>query len=321
MKRALHRGYYVAMAALGMMLVSGCEYFFDDDDDGNGVTPPDPVYPCFDAGSSWSPDGSTIVYTHTHITEIHRSGRYHVEKDSSGLWFIDPDGANRRMLLSGGERVTGGRSDWSPDGEWIALHRARKIWKVRANGDGLIQLTSGEGFCPAWSPDGKRIAYSIHVGDSAGVWIIDADGGNNHRIGEWGWYEPDWSPEGDRIIFSGQIEEGAGICVADTNGRNPKLIHPKGGNPSFSPDGSRIVFVIQDYGGPNQVWVVSSDGSDPRRLTTEGGDDPCWSPDGRCIVYTQHDGREYDPLNNGVLFIMNADGSEKRQLTFGISPE
>jgi TolB protein len=318
MRKSVHRGYYVVMAALGMMLVSGCEGIFDDDD-GNGVAPPDPVYPCFDAGPSWSPDGSIIVYTHTHIIEIHRSGRYHVEEDSSGLWFIDPDGSNPRMFLSGGKRINGWGADWSPGGEWIAFESGRRIGKIKANGEAPIQLTSWDGFFPAWSPDGKRIAYSIHAGDSGGTWIMDADGGNNHKIG--GGREPDWSPEGDKIIFSGKIEGGAGVCIADTNGRNPRLIHHGGGNPSFSPDGSEIVFVMQDYGGPNQVWVVNSDGSAPRRLTTEGGNEPCWSPDGRCIVYTQHDWWRYDPQNNGVLFIMNADGSEKRQLTFGISPE
>jgi Tol biopolymer transport system component len=323
MRGSMNKGSFLAIIALGMMFISGCKGVFDNGN-GNGAAPPEPVYPCFDAGSSWSPDGSTIVYTHEHITRIDSSGLYHIEEDSSGLWLIDPDGSNRRMFLSGGERVTGGRSDWSPDGEWIALHRARKIWKVRANGDDLIQLTSGEGFCPAWSPDGKKIAYCINAGDSRGVWIIDSDGGSNHKIGELAWTDPDWSSEGDRIIFSGWIEADSGICIADTNGENPECVHTGNpvfcGNPSFSPDGSKIVFVMQDYGGPNQVWVVNSDGSDPRRLTTEGGDDPCWSPDGRYIVYTQHDGRKYDPQNNGVLFIMRSDGSEKRQLTFGISP-
>ncbi|MDI6839600.1 MAG: hypothetical protein QMD71_01885 [bacterium] len=56
------------------------------------------------------------------------------------------------------------------------------------------------------------------------------------------------------------------------------------------------------------------DGSDPKKLTTEGGVAPNWSPDGKKIVYSQYNGWEFTS-ESGMLWIMDADGSNKRQLT------
>src|SRR6476469_10710892 len=68
---------------------------------------------------------------------------------------------------------------WSPDGKWIAFSMRGDIWKVAADGGEAIALTSGPNyhFEPAWSPDGRRIALSMDVGGNMAIGIVDATGG------------------------------------------------------------------------------------------------------------------------------------------------
>src|SRR6185503_4942824 len=69
---------------------------------------------------------------------------------------------------------------WSPDGRWIAFSMRGDIWKVPASGGEAIALTSGPNyhFEPAWNPDGKRIALSMDVGGNLEIGIVSADGGS-----------------------------------------------------------------------------------------------------------------------------------------------
>jgi Tol biopolymer transport system component len=122
--------------------------------------------------------------------------------------------------------------------------------------------------------------------------------------------QPDWSHDGRSIAFVGWLTEGSGICICDTSGQNPQLVFPGGETPVFSPDDSKIAFSHAEAGQACQVWTVNVDGSRPVQLTTCGGSDPAWSPDGGQIAYT--DTRQ----SNGRLWVMNADGSCNRQITF-----
>jgi TolB protein len=79
--------------------------------------------------------------------------------------------------------------------------------------------------------------------------------------------------------------------------------------PRFSPDGTKITFTSQPEGDFPQIWVINSDGTNARQLTTTQGYTSDWSPDGEWIVYT--DTRAV----SGRLWIMRKDGTDKRQLT------
>lgn len=105
----------------------------------------------------------------------------------------------------------------------------------------------------------------------------------------------------------------------DATGNNPVRLTQNDAsdhNPKYSPDGRRIAFASQPFtepGGPPEVWVVSADGTPPRQLTHNGGSYPSWSPDGAQIVYVRADWRTNAP-ENGVLWIINVDTEEERQL-------
>jgi Tol biopolymer transport system component len=277
------------------------------------VDPGKPGTPSVDEFPAWSPDGQTIVYRHLHVTSYDPvTGAYSGNRDSTGLWLVSPDGSNPRMFLRGGDTP-----DWSPDGKWLALGGGAQIYKIKANGDSLTQLTfEGRNFFPHWSPDGKKIAYDSNYLDARGanvIWIMDANGENKkdisiHGVGEW--RMPDWSPDGAKLVYSGpsgptKFEQ---IWVVNIDGSNPIQLtfieHPtiavSNRYPAWSPKGQEIAFdsIVQ-------IALMNANGSNLRQLTTKGGAMPGWSPDGTRLVYSfVH------------LWIMNANGSNKRQLTF-----
>ena len=83
--------------------------------------------------------------------------------------------------------------------------------------------------------------------------------------------------------------------------------HPAS-SPSWSPDGRHIAFV-SNRDGDDEIYVMGSDGTNPRRLTMDGGKDPSWSPDGRHIAFWS----ERDDIVD--VYVMDSDGTNPRLLT------
>src|SRR6266567_1966330 len=83
--------------------------------------------------------------------------------------------------------------------------------------------------------------------------------------------------------------------------------------PDISPDGKRVVFVSNRSGHPN-IWIMRSDGGEPKNLTHDQGDNgsPAWSPDGKRIAFQSS---RIDELMR--IFLMNADGSGQHALGSG----
>ena len=111
----------------------------------------------------------------------------------------------------------------------------------------------------------------------------------------------------------------------DINGENVVRIHdfPVEDQywraPQYSPDGKRIAASVQllsePTGGLQEVWVLNFDGTGVRRLTTQGGSHPSWSPDGSAIVFTRHNIRRNVP-ENGVLWTVDPETGMQYQLTW-----
>lgn len=128
--------------------------------------------------------------------------------------------------------------------------------------------------------------------------------------------DPSFSADGARVVF-GSIRNGRGdIYVVNSNGSELKRLtftEAYEGQPQFSPDDSRIVFVSERAGkGIGEIYVMNADGSRQERLTDNNGYDsePTFSPDGTRIAFI----RQLSKFEKGI-FIMNADGTELRQLT------
>ena len=203
------------------------------------------------------------------------------------IYVMDGDGSNQRRVTTHPARDR--LPTWSPDGKKIAFVSNRnnankdhqQIWVIDADGKNPIRLTDGLGDTyPDWSPDGTKIVYDAFP---AGITVMDADGKDKRLLTRVGAH-PSWSPDGKRIAFISVVDVINHVFVMDADGGNrTQLTHDfvRKRLPSWSHDGKRIAYV-----GDNVIWVVDSDGENPRQLTwhvTEAH--PTWSPDSESIAF------------------------------------
>jgi TolB protein len=135
---------------------------------------------------------------------------------------------------------------------------------------------------PTFSPDCKQVAFLSDRSGSPQIFVMNADGSDQRRLTFKGTYNtsPSWSPKGDKIVFQARDDKGSyDIFLVDLRGNMERLTQNQGNNedPSFSRDGRYIVFVSSRKGG-RHVWVMTSDGTYQRQLTTGAGghDTPSW---------------------------------------------
>jgi Tol biopolymer transport system component len=211
-----------------------------------------------------------------------------------------------------------------------------EIYVINADGTGLLRLTDAPGFDgdPAWSPDGKRIAFASDRGGSSDrdIYVMDADGSNVVRRTDGGGNGyPAWSPDGKNIVFSSVRSGQLGLYIMSVDGdwANPRAVasHMKWTTQAaWSPDGQRIAFV-SDYRAHDflyDLYVMNADGTEIAPLL-EGpwfGDvnalklyfQPSWSPDGEKIAMVVCDDGWAICYPRSSIGIANADGSELKTL-------
>ena len=162
----------------------------------------------------------------------------------------------------------------------------------------------------------KLLLTSVRTGDTE-VFIVDPETGDAFNVTKAPKSEeryPCWSPDGKRVAFISDRNSATNLYVANADGSNLKRIITSPAvcyMPSWqkTPKGERIVFGM--HGDKPEMASVKPDGSGLQMLGE--GHDPTLSPDGRQICYTGHAG-------GGVtVFVMNPDGSGKRQVVKDIS--
>ncbi len=188
-----------------------------------------------------------------------------------------------------------------------------------ADGKNVIRLTDGRGRKgdPDWSPDGGKIAFSVHGEDN--IDVMDADGRNREKLEDQALY-PSWSPDGKQIACVSFRDAHSEIYVIGVGGQVRKRITQDfagNWNPSFSPNGRRIAYDASQVGFYH-IYVVGADGRNRVRLThnEEHHWGPAWSPDGQVIAYYVLDGDGPGNLH-GTIHLMASDGRYIRQLSDG----
>ncbi len=206
----------------------------------------DPIHittePGWERVPRWSPDGQKLLFA------SNRSGQWN-------LWTVEPFNAEKNFeQITSDEDALLGRalpSGWSPDGKEIVFcadRGTRELWIMPLSGGKKRKLLPNRsyGSDPAWSPDGKWIAFnSPHEGWSE-VWVVPASGGAVRLLTNLAQnsFNASWSPNGRWIAFCSQTREGYQLWAARFSGgplirlTNTPAVHI---SPRWSPDSSRIV--------------------------------------------------------------------------------
>ena len=195
------------------------------------------------------------------------------------------------------------------------------IYTINFGGSGLRNLTNSpeEDTYPAWSRDYQKIAYFSEAGPE-GIYIMNADGSDKRLVAAVDDVEHiTWSPDGTRLAFQASIASVHGVHVVAAAGGVPQPLStsPTGYSPSWSPDGKTIVYASGDGYG-SEIYLIDATGKNRRNITygwgaTTGEVDPVWSPDGSLIAFARLSG----PVTAMGVWVMNADGTNPRQITTG----
>jgi len=252
----------------------------------------------------------------------------------------------------------------SPDGRqivfvesranWKADRRINHIWKINADGSGLMQMTDGADGenSPRWSPDGKSIAFIAKRGTEADavaqIYVLSLAGGEarpltTHATAVSG---IEWSPDSSTLYFRAadpKTEEEKSrdklkddVFMFDENYKQQHLWNVSVATRAehrltqgdfsvlayqLSHDGAKIVLhraptpQIED-GDQSEVWIMDANGANARQLTHNKVQetDASLSPDGSQVLFLSGSNQKFETYYNGKIFIEPAGGGEARVL-------
>jgi dipeptidyl aminopeptidase/acylaminoacyl peptidase len=273
-----------------------------------------------------SPDGTQVAYVVTTLDAEKNEYR-------SRISLVPAAGGESVRLTNGPKRDTGPR--WSPDGRHLAFLSERpnagqadekekaQVWVIDAGGGEAWRLTNlpdGVASPPAWSPDGKRVAFTSRMD------IAPAEKGPDGKP----------YPKVRKITTLKYKSNGEGlvddkrshIFVADVDFDGRSLARAaqltrgdyNNGPPVWSPDGKRIAFAsarhaTRDRDNASDIWTLDvpkggEKAAAPRRLTRTLGPStsPAWSPDGRQVAYLGHRFKKTAPGRHFRLWTVPANG-------------
>jgi Tol biopolymer transport system component len=294
-------------------------------------------HPAFDDQAALSPDGKTLAFVST------RGG------GTANIWLMDL--ASKKATNLTPHHSGNFRPSWSPDGRWIAFTSDRDahpgnfpgqwehlqstgVYLVAPDGKGLRRITKKEGVAgsPSWSADGRRVLF--YETDEVGAYLaksgntrtelVSVDIVTGARVQYTASNETKLSPS---FLRDGKIsyvkragDDTAGVRIWYPTRRIDTVIHGAVRNPSWSPDGTRVVYQrIRRLGSTEHFVPTSSVDADFELLLSEPF--VSYAPDGRQLLYSQYGAGKSDAIGlensntrDTSIEIMNADGSGKRTL-------
>ena len=286
---------------------------------------------------------------------------------NSEIWTMNINGSNLKQLTDPDKEFPDtdpfdSQPAWSPDHGRIAFVRShykssegsaspeavQSLYVMNAGGSGQRKLQDSAAVTPTWSPDSKRIAFTIvREAGSSSIYVMNADGwGEPTRLtsetagttdGS-----PAWSPDGTRIVLVSnrrhvrQLNNSytdiyvMNACCAESASNQPQRLTDKPGwnvDPAWSPDGTEIAFTFLEFGSARllygdgaitneDVYKMDANGSGESRLTHASSDKyfehrPVWSPSGDRLAFVKYDLSSGTHADTGsTIYLMNPDGSD-----------
>lgn len=266
------------------------------------------------------------------------------DRESVHLWLVKADGSDLHELAPGQPLIKGlpggkGAADWSRDGTHIMFMSTSQVPllyetdvagtlpKLISTDCAVVPVACFE-FFPAYSPDGKRIAFVRLTDDGANgvigirdlatgkVTLLEStrQGPPKNELGG-----PRWSPDGTKLVYfetakgpEGTPPSSSELFIVNADGTGRHKLSTSGlaaGDADWSPDGSTIVFSVEpihqwnDQGLDDHpdVYIIHPDGTGLKAVTADRGSGaPSWTSDGKILYFSQRH-----------LWLANADGSNR----------
>ena len=214
-----------------------------------------------------------------------------------------------------------------------------EIYSMNTDGSEQVNLTQhpAEDYNPTWSPNGKQILFSSDRDGIFDLYLMEADGTNVRKVFESSKYrwEPAWAPDGKWIAYAqgdpGKLIEQFGLrfvpyphltlCIATVSGDSVEKL-TAGFNPSWSPDGREIAFVVGDL-KHTPLGIYDLQRRSQKLLLLKEMPwifDPAWSPRDDQIAFAKLDGAMFNGqgflvYNKGTIYTVDSDGTGLHQIT------
>jgi len=257
----------------------------------------------------WSKDGKRIIF---------ERGSSEFPSAASQIYAIDRNGSHETQLTFGsGNHMM---PDMSPDGQKIVYSSGedgkRKLYVEDLQSHQarvLVTENIGNEHYPSWSPDGTRIVFNnFKGGEHHQVFVVNVDGSGLKALTspEFNSDYPRWTYSGNQIIFESERAGMWGAYTMNPDGTSQTFL-AWASTPSLSTDGKRIAFSDVLTEGNTEIYVMNSDGTQPKRITNNRAEDwePAWSPNEKEIVFMSQRSRHFE------LYLMSPDGTGVRRLT------